>query len=114
MRIYYKVEAYIKPFLLDKTKEGLVDGGFVAITASEVRGFGRQRGHTEMFRGSEYTVDFLPKIKLEVVVEDLAKAQKVKAIIEREARTGQIGDGKVFIAPVYDVTNIRDGQPYEP
>src|SRR3989338_7582690 len=103
MRQYYRVDAYIQPRMLDKTKDGLAADGFVGFTVLEARGFGMQKGHTELYRGSEYTVDFLPKVKLEVLVGDLVQAQKAKAIIEREARTGQIGDGRVYILPIFDV-----------
>jgi nitrogen regulatory protein P-II 1 len=100
------VTAIIKPFKLEAVKEALTAAGVEGMTATEVKGFGRQKGHTEVYRGSEYTVDFLPKIKLEVVVGD-DMAAKVVAAIVNAAKTGKIGDGKVFISPVEDVIRIR-------
>ena len=100
------VTAIIKPFKLEAVKEALTAVGVEGMTASEVKGFGRQKGHTEVYRGSEYTVDFLPKIKLEVVVADDMK-DKVVAAIVNAAKTGKIGDGKVFISAVEDVIRIR-------
>ena len=104
-----KIEAIIKPFKLDDVKDALTGAGIVGVTVSEVRGFGRQKGHTEMYRGSEYTVDFLPKMKVEVVVSDGA-AEKVVALITAAARTGSIGDGKVFVVPLEDAFRIRTGE----
>jgi len=104
-----KVEAVIKPFKLDEVKEALTGAGFIGMTVTEVRGFGRQKGHTEMYRGGEYKVDFLPKIKLEVVVPD-DRATKVVDLIVAAARTGSIGDGKVFVSPLEDVVRIRTGE----
>jgi nitrogen regulatory protein P-II 1 len=104
-----KVEAVIKPFKLDEVKEALTGAGFIGMTVTEVRGFGRQKGHTEMYRGGEYKVDFLPKIKLEVVVPD-DRASKVVDLIVAAARTGSIGDGKVFVSPLEDVVRIRTGE----
>jgi nitrogen regulatory protein P-II 1 len=104
-----KIEAIIKPFKLDEVKETLTDLGVVGMTVSEVRGFGRQKGHTELYRGSEYTIDFLPKIKVEVVVVD-ALAGKVVDAISSAARTGSIGDGKVFVLPIESVVRIRTGE----
>jgi len=104
-----KVEAIIKPFKLDEVKEALTGAGFIGMTVTEVRGFGRQKGHTEMYRGGEYKVDFLPKIKLEVVVPD-DRAPKVVDLIVAAARTGSIGDGKVFVSPLEDVVRIRTGE----
>ena len=101
-----KVEAIIKPFKLEEVKDALGEIGVEGMTVSEVKGFGRQKGHTEIYRGSEYTVDFLPKIKLELVVTDDLK-DKVVAAIVNGAKTGKIGDGKVFISPVDDVIRIR-------
>ena len=98
--------AIIKPFKLEAVKEALTAVGVEGMTVSEVKGFGRQKGHTEVYRGSEYTVDFLPKVKLEVVVADEIK-DKVVAAIVNAAKTGKIGDGKVFISPVDDVIRIR-------
>ena len=101
-----KVEAIIKPFKLEEVKDALGEIGVEGMTVSEVKGFGRQKGHTEIYRGSEYTVDFLPKIKLELVLPDAKVAAAVAAII-KSARTGKIGDGKVFISPVDDAIRIR-------
>jgi len=100
------ITAIIKPFKLDAVKEALTLVGVEGMTVTEVKGFGRQKGHTEIYRGSEYTVDFLPKIKLELVVTDELK-DKVVAAIVNGAKTGKIGDGKVFISPVDDVVRIR-------
>src|SRR5271154_3428752 len=96
-----KIEAVIKPFKLEEVKEALAEVGVEGMTVSEVKGFGRQKGHTEIYRGSEYTVDFLPKIKLEIVVGDAITDQAVAAIV-KAARTGKIGDGKVFVSNVED------------
>lgn len=104
-----KVEAIIKPFKLDDVKDALFEAGIAGITTTEVRGFGRQRGHTEMFKGAEYVVDFLPKVKLEVVVDD-EQVPKVVEAIERSARSGKIGDGKIFILPVDEAVRIRTGE----
>jgi len=104
-----KVEAVIKPFKLDDVKEALTGIGVVGMTVSEVRGFGRQKGHTELYRGGEYTVDFLPKIKVEVVVPDHLAA-KVADVIAGAAKTGNIGDGKIFIQPVETAIRIRTGE----
>lgn len=104
-----KIEAIVKPFKLDDVKEALTDAGVVGMTVSEVRGFGRQKGHTEMYRGGEYTVDFLPKLKVEVVVPDHL-ADKVVSLITTAARTGAIGDGKVFVCPLDDAVRIRTGE----
>ena len=101
-----KVEAIIKPFKLDEVKQALSEIGVAGLTATEVKGFGRQKGHTEIYRGSEYTVDFLPKVKIEIGVADDAVAKAVAAII-KSAKTGKIGDGKVFVVPVEDVVRIR-------
>ncbi len=101
-----KVEAIIKPFKLEEVKDALGEIGVEGMTVSEVKGFGRQKGHTEIYRGSEYTVDFLPKIKLELVLPDGKVAAAVAAII-KSAKTGKIGDGKVFISPVDDAIRIR-------
>ena len=94
-----KVEAIIKPFKLDEVKEGLSAIGLQGMTVSEVKGFGRQKGHSELFRGAEYTVDFLPKIRVEIVVNDDMVDNVIKVILEK-ARTGQIGDGKIFVSPL--------------
>ncbi|MGH7268756.1 MAG: P-II family nitrogen regulator [Candidatus Rokuibacteriota bacterium] len=104
-----KIEAIIKPFKLDEVKEALTDMGVIGMTVSEVRGFGRQKGHTELYRGSEYTIDFLPKIKVELVVPD-ALVGKVVDAIAAAARTGSIGDGKVFVTPVESAVRIRTGE----
>ncbi|MDD2706436.1 MAG: P-II family nitrogen regulator [Verrucomicrobiae bacterium] len=101
-----KIEAIIKPFKLDEVKNALNEIGIDGMTVSEVKGFGRQKGHTEIYRGSEYTVDFLPKVKLEVVLPGSLAESAVDAIV-KAARTGKIGDGKVFILPVEDVVRIR-------
>jgi len=107
-----KIEAIIKPFKLDEVKEALNEIGVQGITVSEVKGFGRQKGHTELYRGAEYVVDFLPKIKIEVVVTDDIVIKVVEAIAEA-ARTGKIGDGKIFVLPVEDVVRIRTGETGE-
>jgi len=104
-----KLEAIIKPFKLDEVKEALAKEGIQGMTVSEVKGFGRQKGHTELYRGAEYVVDFLPKIKIEIILEE-GKAQRAAAVIETAARTGRIGDGKIFILPVEDVIRIRTGE----
>ena len=107
-----KVEAIIKPFKLDDVKEALTAIGVIGMTVTEVRGFGRQKGHTELYRGSEYTVDFLPKVKIEVVVADPLVA-KVVATITGAAKTGSIGDGKVFVLPINESVMIRTGETGE-
>jgi len=104
-----KIEAIIKPFKLEEVKDALSEIGVDGLTVSEVKGFGRQRGHTETYRGSEYTVDFLPKIKIEVVVSDATAAGAASAVV-RAAKTGRIGDGKVFISPISEVVRIRTGE----
>lgn len=104
-----KIEAFIKPFKLDEVKEALQEVGLQGMTVTEARGFGRQKGHTELYRGAEYVVDFLPKMKLEIVVEDHLCERTVNAIIEA-AQTGRIGDGKIFVTPVEDVIRIRTGE----
>ncbi|CED72125.1 nitrogen regulatory protein P-II [Aliivibrio wodanis] len=107
-----KIEAIIKPFKLDDVRESLADVGITGMTVSEVKGFGRQKGHTELYRGAEYMVDFLPKVKLEIVVSDDVVDQCVDAIIET-AQTGKIGDGKIFISDVSRVIRIRTGEEDE-
>ena len=107
-----KLEAIIKPFKLEEVKEALTELGIEGLTVSEVKGFGRQKGHTEIYRGSEYTVDFLPKIKLEVVVSD-DLVQGVIDAITNAARTGKIGDGKIFVSDVERVIRIRTGEENE-
>ena len=107
-----KVEAIIKPFKLDEVKESLGGVGVQGITVTEVKGFGRQRGHTELYRGAEYVVDFLPKVKLEVIVKD----DQVEAVVEAiagAAKTGRIGDGKIFVTDVGEVVRIRTGETGE-
>ncbi|MBW7657122.1 P-II family nitrogen regulator [Hydrogenophilus thermoluteolus] len=104
-----KVEAVIKPFKLDEVREALSEVGVSGLTVTEVKGFGRQKGHTELYRGAEYVVDFLPKVKVEVVVPDEMVEAVVDAIV-KAARTGKIGDGKVFVSPVEQVIRIRTGE----
>jgi nitrogen regulatory protein P-II 1 len=104
-----KIEAIIKPFKLDDVKEALGQLGVQGMTVSEVKGFGRQKGHTELYRGAEYVVDFLPKVKIEVVVPE-EQAEKVALAITESAQTGRIGDGKVFVLPVEDALRIRTGE----
>lgn len=104
-----KVEAIIRPFKLDEVKIALVKAGIVGMTVSEVRGFGRQKGQTERYRGSEYTVEFLQKIKVEIVVEDAQVDMVIEKVIAG-ARTGEIGDGKIFISPVEEIVRIRTGE----
>ena len=104
-----RIEAIIRPFKLDEVKIALVNSGIVGMTVSEVRGFGRQKGQTERYRGSEYTVEFLQKLKLEIVVEDAQVDMVVDKIIE-SARTGEIGDGKIFVSPVDEIVRIRTGE----
>ncbi len=107
-----KIEAIIKPFKLDEVKEALGEIGIQGLTVIEVKGFGRQKGHTDLYRGAEYVVDFLPKIKLEVVVpEELV--QKVVDSIKQSAKTGKIGDGKIFVTPVDEAVRIRTGETGE-
>jgi nitrogen regulatory protein P-II 1 len=104
-----KIEAIIKPFKLDEVKEALHEVGVSGITVTEAKGFGRQKGHTELYRGAEYVVDFLPKVKLEVVVED-ALAERTVEAIAAAAQTGRIGDGKIFVIPVETALRIRTGE----
>src|SRR3990170_2016259 len=104
-----KIEAIIRPFKLDEVEEALIEEGVRGLTISEVRGYGRQKGHTETYRGSEYRIEFVPKIKIEVVVED-SKVEKVIDAILKTAKTGQVGDGKIFIYNVEDVVRIRTGE----
>ena len=101
-----KIEAIIKPFKLEEVKDALAEVGVEGMTVSEVKGFGRQKGHTEIYRGSEYTVDFLPKIKIDVVVADALVETAAQAIL-KAAKTGKIGDGKIFVSPVDDAIRIR-------
>jgi nitrogen regulatory protein P-II 1 len=104
-----KVEAVIKPFKLDEVKEALFEIGINGMTVTEVKGHGRQQGHTELYRGAEYVVDFLPKIKLEIVVKD-EDVEKVVETIVKSARTGKIGDGKIFVSPIEKIIRIRTGE----
>lgn len=104
-----KIEAIVKPFKLEEVKEALTGVGIKGITVTEVKGFGRQKGHTEIYRGAEYVVDFLPKVKIEVVVETELVPKVVEAIMD-VARTGKIGDGKIFVLPVEEVIRIRTGE----
>ena len=104
-----KIEAIIKPFKLDDVKEALVEADISRITVSEVKGHGRQQGHTELYRGNEYVVEYLPKIKIEIVVNDEFVEKAIEAII-KGAKTGKIGDGKIFVSPVEDVIRIRTGE----
>ena len=107
-----KVEAIIKPFKLDEVREALSDIGVSGLTVTEVKGFGRQKGHTELYRGAEYVVDFLPKVKVEVIVADNLVERAIEAII-KAARTGTIGDGKIFVTSVEQVVRIRTGESGE-
>jgi nitrogen regulatory protein P-II 1 len=108
-----KIEAIIKPFKLDEVKEALADVGVLGLTVTEVKGFGRQKGHTELYRGAEYVVDFLPKVKVEIVLVDELVPKALDAI-ERAAKTGRIGDGKIFVSTVDEVVRIRTGERGEP
>jgi nitrogen regulatory protein P-II 1 len=107
-----KVEAVIKPFKLDEVREALAEAGCSGLTVTEVKGFGRQKGHTELYRGAEYTVDFLPKVKVEVVMADELVDKAIDAIV-KAARTGKIGDGKIFVTDVPQVVRIRTGETGE-
>ena len=104
-----KIEAIIKPFKLDEVKESLSAIGVQGLTVSEIKGFGRQKGHTELYRGAEYVVDFLPKVKLEIIAAD-EKVADIVAAIEKSAKTGRIGDGKIFVLPIEEVIRIRTGE----
>jgi nitrogen regulatory protein P-II 1 len=104
-----KIEAIIKPFKLEEVKEALNEVGLKGLTVTEVKGFGRQKGHTELYRGAEYVVDFLPKVKIEVVLEDSLVDRAIEAI-QTAANTGRIGDGKIFVIPVEEVIRIRTGE----
>ena len=107
-----KIEAIIKPFKLDEVREALSELGCSGLTVTEVKGFGRQKGHTELYRGAEYTVDFLPKVKVEVILADAMVDKAIDAII-KAARTGKIGDGKIFVTDVSQVVRIRTGETGE-
>ena len=104
-----KIEAIVKPFKLDDVKESLKEIGVQGLTVTEVKGFGRQKGHTELYRGAEYVIDFLPKIKLEIVVSDEMVSKVIDAILD-SAKTGKIGDGKIFVLPMEEVIRIRTGE----
>ena len=104
-----KIEAIIKPFKLDEVKEALHEIGLQGMTVTEAKGFGRQKGHTELYRGAEYVVDFLPKIKLEIVIDD-SLAERAIEVIQKAAHTGRIGDGKIFVSSVEEVLRIRTGE----
>jgi nitrogen regulatory protein P-II 1 len=104
-----KIEAVLKPFKLDEVREALSDLGVTGLTVTEVKGFGRQKGHTELYRGAEYVVDFLPKVKVEVIVQDALADRAIEAIV-KAARTGKIGDGKIFVTSVEQVIRIRTGE----
>ena len=104
-----KIEAVIKPFKLDEVKEALHEIGLKGITVTEAKGFGRQKGHTELYRGAEYVVDFLPKVKIELVLEEAMVERAVEAI-QQAARTGRIGDGKIFVSPIEEAIRIRTGE----
>jgi nitrogen regulatory protein P-II 1 len=107
-----KIEAVIKPFKLDEVREALAEVGVTGLTVTEVKGFGRQKGHTELYRGAEYVVDFLPKVKIEIVVTEKLVEPAIEAII-KAARTGKIGDGKIFVTSVEQVVRIRTGETDE-
>ncbi len=107
-----KIEAIIKPFKLDEVREALSEVGVTGLTVTEVKGFGRQKGHTELYRGAEYVVDFLPKIKIEIIVTDDTLTLAIDAII-KAAHTGKIGDGKIFVLPIEQVVRIRTGETNE-
>jgi nitrogen regulatory protein P-II 1 len=107
-----KIEAIIKPFKLDEVKDALNDIGIQGMTVTEVKGFGRQKGHTELYRGAEYVIDFIPKIKIEIVASNDI-ADKVVETIQNAAKTGKIGDGKIFVYPVENITRIRTGETGE-
>ena len=104
-----KIEAILKPFKLEEVKEGLASLGIQGMTVTEVKGFGRQKGHSEIYRGAEYTVDFVPKVKVEIVVDDELEGKAVEIVLE-SARTGNIGDGKIFVIPVEEAYRIRTGE----
>lgn len=108
-----KIEAIIKPFKLDDVKSALVDAGIEGMTVSEVKGYGRQQGHSELYRGAEYVVDFIPKVKIEIVVSGEEYAQKAIQTIVENARTGKIGDGKIFVTPIEQTIRIRTGEQDE-
>jgi len=104
-----KIEAIIKPFKLEDVKDALAEAGITGITVSDVKGYGRQKGHSELYRGAEYIVDFLPKMKMEMIVDD-KDVEQVKSIVAEAARTGKIGDGKIFVTDIEEVIRIRTGE----
>ncbi|WP_456431867.1 P-II family nitrogen regulator [Nitratifractor sp.] len=108
-----KIEAVIKPFKLEEVKEALVEAGIEGMTVTEVKGYGRQQGHSELYRGAEYVVDFIPKVKIEVVVSTDEYLNTAINVIKESARTGKIGDGKIFVSPVEHVVRIRTGEEDE-
>ncbi len=108
-----KIEAVIKPFKLEEVKEALVEAGIEGMTVTEVKGYGRQQGHSELYRGAEYVVDFIPKVKIEIVVSGDEYAQKAIDIIKENAKTGKIGDGKIFVSPIEHTVRIRTGEEDE-
>ncbi len=108
-----KVEAVIKPFKLEEVKEALVEAGIEGMTVTEVKGYGRQQGHSELYRGAEYVVDFLPKVKIEIIVSSEEYMKKAVDIIKESAKTGKIGDGKIFVSPIEHVVRIRTGEEDE-
>ena len=108
-----KIEAIIQPYKLDEVKEGLVDIDITGLTISEVKGYGRQQGHSEIYRGAEYLVEFIPKIRIELVVSNQENADKVVEVIQANAKTGKIGDGKIFVSDIDSVTRIRTGEKDE-
>ena len=105
-----KIEAVIKPFKLDDVKEALIEAGIEGMTVSEVKGYGRQQGHSELYRGAEYVVDFIPKVKIEIVVSSEAYMKAAVEAIKKAAHTGKIGDGKIFVSPIEHVVRIRTGE----
>ena len=107
-----KIEAVIKPFKLEDVKDALAEAGVTGMTVSDVKGYGRQQGHSELYRGAEYVVDFLPKIKIDIVVKDEMVESTIKAIVN-SAKTGKIGDGKIFVSPVEKIVRIRTGEQDE-
>ena len=107
-----KIEAIVKPFKLDEVREALSEVGVTGLTVTEVKGFGRQKGHTELYRGAEYVVDFLPKVKVEVIIADSLVERAIEAVV-KAARTGKIGDGKIFVTGVEQVVRIRTGESGE-
>jgi len=108
-----KIEAVIKPFKLEEVKEALVEAGIEGMTVTEVKGYGRQQGHSELYRGAEYVVDFIPKVKIEIIVSGEEYAQKAIDIIKENAKTGKIGDGKIFVSSIEQAIRIRTGEENE-